>query len=258
MNLLEAAAVFAAGVAAGGINTVVGSGSLITFPTLVTLGFPPVVANVSNNIGLVPGSATGAYGYRAELKGQRGRLLRLGSASMTGALIGGLLLLGLPAEAFQVIVVALIAIALFLVVAQPRLQAWVKRRRGPGDDRRPDGGPLLWVAVLFAGMYGGYFGAAQGIILIAILGIVLSDDLQRLNAAKNVLSAVVNGSAAVLFIALWIISDTVIDWWAVLMIALGSTVGGLLGAKVGRRIPPPVLRGVIVVVGLVAIVNLLR
>ncbi|QFG23320.1 sulfite exporter TauE/SafE family protein [Actinomadura sp. WMMB 499] len=257
MNLLEAAAVFAAGVAAGGINTVVGSGSLITFPTLVTLGFPPVVANVSNNIGLVPGGMTGAYGYRAELAGQRGRLLRLGSASLIGALIGGFLLLGLPAAAFQVIVVALIVIALVLVVVQPRLQAWVKRRREHREDR-PHGGPALWLAVLLAGVYGGYFGAAQGIVLIAILGIALADDLQRVNAAKNVLSAVVNGSAAVLFILLSIVADTVIDWWAVLMIALGSTLGGLLGAKVGRRIPPPVLRGVIVVVGLVAIVNLVR
>ncbi|MEV5826588.1 sulfite exporter TauE/SafE family protein [Spirillospora sp. NPDC052242] len=258
MNLLEAAAVFAAGVAAGGINTVVGSGSLITFPTLVTLGYPPVVANVSNNIGLVPGGMTGAYGYRAELAGQRGRLLRLGSASVIGAVIGGLLLLGLPAEAFQVIVVALIAVALVLVVVQPRLQAWVKRRR-EGDGEQPrHGGPLLWVAVLLAGVYGGYFGAAQGIILIAVLGIALADDLQRVNAAKNVLSAIVNGSAAVLFISLSILSDTVIDWWVVLMIAAGSTVGGLLGAKVGRRIPPPVLRGVIVAVGLVAIVNLVR
>ncbi|MFD0900257.1 sulfite exporter TauE/SafE family protein [Actinomadura sediminis] len=258
MNLLEAAAVFAAGVAAGGINTVVGSGSLITFPTLVTLGFPPVVANVSNNIGLVPGSATGAYGYRAELKGQRGRLLRLGSASLTGSVIGGLLLLGLPAEAFRVIVVALIAVALVLVVVQPRLQAWVRRRRADDGDHRPHGGPLLWGAVLLAGVYGGYFGAAQGIILIALLGIALADDLQRVNAAKNVLSAVVNGTAAVLFITLSIVSDTVIDWWAVLMIALGSTVGGLLGAKVGRRIPPPALRAVIVAVGLVAVVNLVR
>ena len=259
MNLLEAAAVFAAGVAAGGINTVVGSGSLITFPTLVTLGFPPVVANVSNTVGLVPGSATGAYGYREELKGQRGRLLRLGSASLIGAVIGGLLLLGLPAEAFQVIVVALIAIALVLVVAQPRLQAWVKRRREGGEGGgSPHGGPLLWISVLLAGMYGGYFGAAQGIILIALLGIALADDLQRVNAAKNVLSAIVNGAAAILFIVLSIVSDTVIDWWAVLLIALGATLGGLLGAKVGRRIPPPLLRGVIVVVGLVAIVNLVR
>ncbi|WP_433475312.1 sulfite exporter TauE/SafE family protein [Spirillospora sp. CA-142024] len=254
MNLLDAAAVFAAGVAAGGINTVVGSGSLITFPTLVALGYPPVVANVSNNIGLVPGGATGAYGYRKELEGQRGRLARLATASCLGSVIGALLLLGLPAKAFNVIVVALIAIALVLVVVQPRLQKWMVRRRE--GEHRPHGGPLLWVGVLFAGMYGGYFGAAQGIILIALLGIMLDDDLQRLNAGKNVLSAVVNGTAAILFTLTWLFGDTGIDWWVVLLIAAGSTCGGMIGASVGRRIPPMVLRGVIVVVGLVAIVNL--
>ncbi|QXJ23178.1 sulfite exporter TauE/SafE family protein [Actinomadura graeca] len=256
MNLLDAVAVFAAGVAAGGINTVVGSGSLITFPTLLALGYVPVVANVSNNIGLVPGGVTGAYGYRNELKGQRERLLRLGSASVTGSIAGGLLLLGLPAGAFQVIVPALIVIALVLVIAQPRLQGWMLRRR-EGEEHHPHGGPWLWAGVLLAGVYGGYFGAAQGIVLIAMLGIALDDDLQRANAAKNVLSAVVNGTAAVLFIALWIFSGTRIDWWAVLLIAAGSTVGGLIGARVGRRIPPLVLRGVIVIVGVVAIINLL-
>ncbi|MEU5877236.1 sulfite exporter TauE/SafE family protein [Spirillospora sp. NPDC047279] len=255
MNVLDGVAIFAAGIAAGGINTIVGSGSLITFPTLVALGYPPVVANVSNNIGLVPGSITGAYGYRKELKGQRERLLRLGSASFLGAIVGGLLLLGLPEEAFKVIVPALIGVALVLVVVQPRLQAWLLARR---ENHHPNGGPWLWVGVLAAGMYGGYFGAAQGIVLIALLGIALDDDLQRVNAAKNVLSGVVNGSAALLFITMSIISDTRIDWPAVLLIAAGATVGGVLGAKVGRRIPPMVLRGVIVVVGVVAIVNLLR
>ncbi|MEO3823156.1 sulfite exporter TauE/SafE family protein [Actinomadura sp. B10D3] len=255
MNLLDAVAVFAAGVAAGGINTVVGSGSLITFPTLVALGYPPVVANVSNNIGLVPGGVTGAIGYRKELEGQRGRLLRLATASCVGAVIGGLLLLGLPEKAFNVIVIALIAIALVLVVVQPRLQKWMVRRRE--GEHRPHGGALLWIGVLFAGMYGGYFGAAQGIILIALLGIMLDDDLQRLNAGKNVLSAVVNGTAAILFTLTWLFGDTGIDWWVVLLIAAGSTCGGMIGASVGRRIPPMVLRGVIVVVGLVAIVNLL-
>ncbi len=224
MNLLDAAAIFAAGVAAGSINTVVGSGSLITFPTMLALGYPPVVAKISNNIGLVPGGVTGAYGYREELKGQRSRLVRLASASFLGAVIGGLLLLGLPAEAFNVIVIALIIIALVLVVVQPRLQRWMMRRRE--GEHHPHGGPVLWAGVLFAGMYGGYFGAAQGIILIALLGIMLDDDLQRINAGKNVLSAVVNGTAALLFTA-------------------------------GRRIPPRVLRGVIVAVGVAAIVNLL-
>ncbi|TYB49140.1 sulfite exporter TauE/SafE family protein [Actinomadura chibensis] len=255
MDALDAAVVFAAGIAAGGINTIVGSGSLITFPTMVALGYPPVVANVSNTIGLVPGSATGAYGYREELKGQRGRLLRLAGASLLGAVIGGLLLLGLPAGAFDVIVIALIVIALVLVVAQPRLQRWMLRRRE--GEHRPHGGAALWVGVLLSGVYGGYFGAAQGIILIALLGIMLDDDLQRLNAAKNVLAAIVNGTAGLLFTLMWLFSDTRVNWWAVLMIASGATVGGFLGARVGRRIPPLVLRGVIVVVGLVAIVNLL-
>ncbi len=252
--MLDAAAILAAGVAAGGINTVVGSGSLITFPTMVALGFPPIVANVSNNIGLVPGSVTGAYGYRVELKGQRERLLRLGVASFTGALIGAALLLGLPPGAFDVIVPALIVIALVLVIVQPRLQRWLLARR---EHDHPHGGPWLWAGILLAGMYGGYFGAAQGIILIALLGIALDDDLQRLNAAKNVLSAVVNGVAALLFIAMSFIGDTRIDWLAVALVAVGATLGGLVGARIGRRVPPVALRGFIVVVGVVALVSLL-
>jgi uncharacterized protein len=252
--MLEAVGVLGAGIAAGGINTVVGSGSLITFPTMVALGFPPVVANVSNNIGLVPGSVTGAYGYRVELKGQRERLVRLGSASLVGALIGAALLLGLPESAFDVIVPALIAIALVLVVVQPRLQRWLLARR---EYRHPHGGPWLWAGILMAGMYGGYFGAAQGIILIALLGIALDDDLQRVNAAKNVLSAVVNGAAALLFIAMSFIAGTEINWLAVALVAVGATLGGLIGARVGRRIPPLALRGFIVAVGLVALVSLL-
>ncbi|XVQ10834.1 sulfite exporter TauE/SafE family protein [Spirillospora sp. CA-255316] len=254
MDVLDAAAVFAAGIAAGGINTVVGSGSLITFPTMVALGFPPVVANVSNNIGLVPGSITGAYGYREELKGQKPRLLRLGSASLVGALAGAALLLGLPAGAFDVIVPALIAIALVLVIVQPRLQRWLLSRR---ENHHPHGGPWLWAGVLLAGVYGGYFGAAQGIVLIALLGIALDDELQRVNAAKNVLAAIVNGSAAVVFIAMWLFSDTRISWLAVLLVAVGATIGGLAGARVGRRIPPMALRAFIVLVGLVALYTLL-
>jgi uncharacterized membrane protein YfcA len=221
---------------------------------MVALGFPPVVANVSNNIGLVPGSVTGAYGYRVELKGQRERLVRLGSASLVGALIGAALLLGLPESAFDVIVPALIAIALVLVVVQPRLQRWLLARR---EYHHPHGGPWLWAGILLAGMYGGYFGAAQGIILIALLGIALDDDLQRVNAAKNVLSAIVNGAAALLFIAMSFIADTVINWLAVALVAVGATLGGLIGARVGRRIPPLALRGFIVAVGLVALVSLL-
>ncbi|MEW2356545.1 sulfite exporter TauE/SafE family protein [Spirillospora sp. NPDC029432] len=257
MNVLDAVAVLAAGIAAGGINAIVGSGSLITFPTLVALGFPPVVANVSNNLGLVTGNVSGAYGYRRELKGQRGRVLRLGTASFLGALAGGLLLLSLPAEAFDIIVPGLILIALVLVVVQPRLQKWMQARRNGDERHRPHGGPGLWTGVLLTGVYGGYFGAAQGIVLIALLGIALDDDLQVLNGVKNAMAAIVNGTAAVLFTIMWLLGRTEIDWWVVLLIAVGSTAGGLLGAKLGRKIPPLVLRGVIVVVGVAAIVQLL-
>ncbi|WP_424528461.1 sulfite exporter TauE/SafE family protein [Sphaerisporangium viridialbum] len=244
----EVVAVLAAGFAAGGINAVVGSGSLITFPTLLALGYPPIVANVSNNVGLVAGNVTGVLGYRAELKGQRERLLRLAVGSMLGSLAGGLLLLSLPAKAFQVIVPILIALACVLVVAQPRLNAWLSKRQ---DSPHPHGGPWLWLGVFGAGVYGGYFGAAQGVVLIGLLGIFLDEHLQRVNAAKNVLSLVVNSTAAILFALI-----APVDWWAVLLVSLGSLVGGFLGARVGRRLPALVLRGLIVCVGIVAIIKL--
>ncbi|MEV4216991.1 sulfite exporter TauE/SafE family protein [Nonomuraea sp. NPDC049725] len=248
MTVWEVVAVWAAGVAAGAINAVVGSGSLITFPTLVAVGIDPIVANVSNNVGLVPGSFTGAYGYRAELRGQRARLARLGVASAIGAAAGGVLLLYLDPDVFKVVVPVLIGLACVLVVLQPKLNGWLAARR---EHAHPHGGMALWLGVLGAGMYGGYFGAAQGVLLIGLLGAFLDEGLQRVNAAKNVLSLIVNGTAAVLFT---LIAE--VDWWAVLAVALGAMLGGFLGAKVGRRIPAPVLRGVIVVVGVVAIVKL--
>ncbi|MEU0563916.1 sulfite exporter TauE/SafE family protein [Nonomuraea sp. NPDC005983] len=249
MTVWEVVAVCAAGMAAGAINAIVGSGSLITFPTLVAVGIDPVVANVSNNIGLVPGSFAGAYGYRAELKGQRERLVRLGTASALGSVIGGVLLLYLDPSVFKVVVPVLIAVACVLVVAQPKLNGWLSARR---EHAHPHGGVELWLGVLAAGVYGGYFGAAQGVLLIGLLGSFLDEDLQRVNAAKNVLSLIVNGCAAVLFIAV-----ARVDWWAVLAVAVGSMVGGFVGARIGRRIPAPVLRGIIVCVGVVAIVKLM-
>ncbi|MGN9843754.1 sulfite exporter TauE/SafE family protein [Nonomuraea sp. H19] len=244
----ELAVICAAGAVAGAINAVVGSGSLITFPTLVAIGIDPVIANVSNTIGLVPGSFTAAYGYRTELQGQRERLLRLGLASATGALIGGILLLFLDPDVFEVVVVALIAVACVLVVVQPRLNRWLAERR---EHAHPHGGAALWAGVLAAGIYGGYFGAAQGVLLIGLLGSFLDDHLQRVNAAKNVLALVVNAVAAVLFV---MVAD--VDWPAVAAVAAGAMAGGFLGAKLGRRIPAPVLRGVIVCVGVVAIIVL--
>ncbi len=227
-----------------------GSVMLITFPTLLAVGYPPVTANVSNNIGLVPGAVTGALGYRRELAGQHARLLRLGTASMAGSLTGASLLLVLPDAAFRAIVPVLVAAACVLVIVQPRVTAAMAHRRHPPPAH---GGPYLVAAVVLAGVYGGYFGAAQGILLIALLGLFLDEDLQRLNGAKNVLTAVVNLVAGLAFIA---VAD--VAWLPVLLIALGSIAGGVLGSTIGRRLPGAVLRGVIVVVSIVAIVALLR
>ncbi|MCO6007397.1 sulfite exporter TauE/SafE family protein [Actinoallomurus purpureus] len=240
-------AVLAAGVVAGAMNAIIGSGSLITFPTLLAVGLPPITANVSNNIGLVPGGVTGVLGYRPELAGQRGRLARLVPASVAGSLIGGLLLLNLPERAFTAAVAVLIGLSCVLVLTQP-----VISRRLADRPRRAHGGPWLWLGVLAAGVYGGYFGAAQGVLLVGLFGVFLDEDLQRAVAAKNVLTLLVNATAAVLYVLV-----AKVDWWAVLLVALGSMVGGLLGARVGRRLPPPVLRGVIVCVGVAAVVKLL-
>ncbi len=247
MDPLEALAIALAGLAAGAINAVVGSGTLITFPVLVALGYQPLIANVSNNIGLVPGALTGAIGYRRELAGQRRRAVGLGIASVAGGLAGAVLLLSLPASAFDAIVPALIALALALVVAQPRLERVLAERRRPEHER----GPGLRLAVTASGVYGGYFGAGQGILLIGILGIALGDALQRVNALKNVLAGLVNLTAGLVFVV-----AAEVDWAVAGLIAAGSTAGGALGARYGRRLEPNVLRALIVAVGLVAIARL--
>ncbi|MFE6228633.1 MULTISPECIES: sulfite exporter TauE/SafE family protein [unclassified Streptomyces] len=252
MSIWEALAVFAAGIGAGAINTIVGSGTLITFPVLLATGLPPITANVSNALGLVPGSISGAIGYRRELKGQTRRVLRLGSAALAGGLVGAVLLLALPSEAFDAIVPVLIGLALLLVLFQPRIAAAVQRRRErTGTEAHPDGGPALLVGLTLASAYGGYFGAAQGVLYLSLMGLLLHDDLQRINAVKNILGALVNGVAAVFFLFV-----AEFDWTAVLLIAVGSTLGGQIGAKVGRRLKPAVLRGVIIAVGVVAILQL--
>ncbi|MET9950696.1 sulfite exporter TauE/SafE family protein [Streptomyces sp. NPDC006339] len=252
LSIWEMLAVFAAGTAAGAINTIVGSGTLITFPVLLATGLPPITANVSNALGLVPGSISGAIGYRSELKGQTPRILRLGGAALLGGLVGAILLLALPSDAFDAIVPVLIGIALILVLLQPRIAAAVQRRReAHGTEAHPHGGAALLAGLFLASIYGGYFGAAQGVLYISLMGLLLHDSLQRINAVKNILGAVVNGVAAVFFL---FVAD--FDWTAVLLIAVGSTIGGQIGAKVGKRLPPTVLRGVIIAVGIVAILQL--
>ena len=245
---VQAVAIVLAGVGAGTVNTIVGSGSLITFPTLVALGFPPVVANVSNTVGLVPGSASGSFGYRRELVGQRSRMVRLGIAAALGGLTGGLLLLALPASTFDQIVPVLILVACALVVLQPPLSRALAARRPGGGEH--------WIAITaltyLTAIYGGYFGAAQSVILIALLAIFVPDDLQRLNGLKNVLTLVVNAVAALLFVFV-----APVAWDAAVLVAVGSIVGGQVGAVVGRRLSPLVLRGAIVAVGAVVAVRML-
>jgi uncharacterized protein len=254
LNPWEIAGIFGAGVVAGTVNTVVGSGSLLTFPTLVAFGYSPLVANVSNTVGLVPGSVSGAFGYRRELVGQRARLTRLSAPALAGGLLGAGLLLVLPSTSFEKVVPFLIVIACVLVVAQPRLAAREASREAAralvhGDRERPS--LLLDGSVFLTGVYGGYFGAAQGVILMALLAIFVDDHLQRLNATKNVLTALVNGVAALLFMIF-----APIAWLPAGILAVGATIGGQIGAKVGRRLPPGLLRLVIVVVGAAVTVKL--
>ena len=220
MTGLEIAAVLLAGVAAGTINTVV---------------------------------LSGAVGYRRELAGQRQRLLRLAPASVLGAIVGAVLLLVLPASAFDAIVPVLIGVGVLLVVTGPAIQRRVAAQHEARGGIPDHGAAWVWPAVAGAGVYGGYFGAAQGVLLMAILGIGVDDDLQRHNATKNVLALLVNGVAAVVFIA---VAD--VDWVVAGLIAVGSVIGGQIGAGVGRRLPATLLRAVIVVVGVVALTVFLR
>jgi uncharacterized protein len=244
----EALAVFVAGIAAGTINTIVGSGTLISFPVLLGIGLSPVTANVSNTLGLVPGSIVGAYGYRAELAGQRPRAWRLATASAVGAIIGATLLLVLPGSAFKAIVPVLVGLALVLVVIGP----WLSKRVAEAPERPvAQVTPAMWLGTMATGIYGGYFGAAQGILLIGILGILTQETLQRLNALKNVLAGLVNLVAALVFIF-----TAHMDYTAAGLVAAGAIIGGFIGSGVGRRLSPTLLRVIIVIVGIVAIIKL--
>jgi uncharacterized membrane protein YfcA len=254
VNPLEAVAILAAGVVAGTVNAIVGSGSLITFPTLLFFGYSPLVANVSNTVGLVFGSISGAIGYRRELAGQRQRATPLLIAALLGGLTGGSLLLLLPATAFARIVPVLIIAACILVALQPRLTRAIAARRARAGTAEGEqhGSPVLVASVFLTAIYGGYFGAAQGVILMASLAILVVDDLQRLNGLKNVIAAVTNGVAAILFVLV-----APVAWEAAVLIAIGSIIGGQLGALVGRRLSPFALRSAIIVIGSVVAVKLL-
>jgi uncharacterized membrane protein YfcA len=244
----HALAILGVGLVGGAVNTIVGAASLLTFPVLLALGYPAVVANVSNSIGLgVPGSLSGAYGYRRELAGQRRRVLALLPAALVGGAGGAALLLAVPG-AFRAIVPWLILTAVGLVLVQPRLARW-RASRGVVAEHP---GPTLHGGLFATAVYGGYFGAAQGVIMLALFGATLDDDLHRLNAAKNLISALVNATAGVVFV-IW----ANVDWWVVVLLGASSAIGGQIGASVGRRIPANILRTAIVIVGTGVAIKLL-
>lgn len=262
MTLVEYAVVLAAGLVAGAINTVVGAGTLLTFPLLVAVGVPPLTANVSNSVGLIPAAATGAWGLRREVAGSWRTIGRMAALSAVGGVVGGLLLLRAPG-AFGTVVPWLLVLAAALAAAQPRITQALRRRdaaalgsdgstaplAGHAATRRV--GPALALGILATGVYGGYFGAAQGVVLLALLGAAWSADLHRANGAKVVLAGVAQVVAAVVFVA-----TGVVDWGVTATIAAGSAVGGLLGAPLARRIPAGVLRALIVTAGVAAAVAL--
>lgn len=248
MSPVDAILLLVAGIGAGALNAVVGAGTLITFPTLLALGVPPVVANVSNTVGLVPGAVTGAYGFRANLVGRWPLLRKLLVATTIGGVTGAVLLLALPAAAFEVIVPVLLVLAGILAAIQPRVAAAVARRRETRPPRaagRVDRSLLLGVAA--TGVYGGYFGAAQGAVLLALLGVSLGGTMRDLNGIKNVLAGTANLVSAALFV---VIAD--VDWTIVIVVAIGAGVGGGLGSRYGRRLPAGALRALVVAVAFTA------
>ena len=241
MTFLQALAVLAAGATAGFVNTIVGSGSLVTFPVLLAVGYPSVTANVSNTIGLVFGGISGIYGYRRELHGQARRAATLGTGTALGAIVGGTLLLALPSSVFDAVVPALILLAVALMAFRPKPTQATHNHTVAAT-----------TAAFLTGIYGGYFGAAQGVILLAVLRLCFTEDLQKLNGLKNVLAGIANAVAAVLFVFF----APHIAWGAAALIAAGSVGGAQIGAHFGRRLPDEVLRRVVVVVGTIVAVIL--
>ncbi|MEO9247540.1 sulfite exporter TauE/SafE family protein [Citricoccus nitrophenolicus] len=256
MDPLTALAVLAAGLGGGIVITAIGAGSLVTFPILLAVGLPPVVANVSNTIGLVPGNISGTWGYRHELVGKRRLVIGVAATTAIGAVGGAVLLLAVPSEAFSRLAPWLILLAATLVGVQPLISGGLRRRalrRGeaPRDAHPGLPAPLAWVSAVI-GVYGGYFGAGQGVMLVAFLALGLRERLQTVNALKNV--AVLSANVVATLIFVWIAP---VDWPAVALLAVGSVVGGWLGAIIGRRLPGPVFRVLVVLFGHVVSIQLL-
>jgi uncharacterized membrane protein YfcA len=251
---LEQLAVVAAGFAAGVLSSTVGVASLVSFPVLVAVGLPPVVANVSNTIGMTPGGASGVFGYRRELREHPGVTAVVIATCTVGSAFGAMLLLGLPAGVFEAVVPWLILFTCLLVGAQPRITALLRRRHPPGEPppERTRMSPMTTAFSTLVGVYGGYFGAGSGVMMVAVLGFGLDLELRIVNGLKTLAILCGNVLAALIFVFV-----AEVDWRAAGLLAAGSVVGGYVGARVGRRIPPTLFRVLIVVAGVTAALTLL-
>ena len=256
MDLFSVVLIIVAGLWAGGINAVVGSGTLVTFPVLVALGYSPVTATISNAMGLIAGNISSSWGFRREIYQVRHTLTKLLPASLIGGVAGASLLLHLPDTVFAYVAPVLIVLAILLVGFQPKLAEFVRARQKnvSATPSVPTVSLGLVAAVFFTGIYGGYFVAAQGVMLMGLLGVLLNVTLQQANALKNILVLGVNVIAAISYL---LFAFERIEWAVVGLIAISSFVGGTIGARIGRKLSAVALRSVIIILGLIALVVML-
>ncbi len=249
MSGLEQLAVLVAGLGAGVLTSTVGVASLLSFPVLLAVGLPPVVANASNTVGMTPAALSGSFGYRAELREHPRVTAAVMVTCAVGAVGGAVLLLALPPGVFEAVVPWLILLTCLLVGAQPWISARVRARLGPDAPDRTVMSPVTLFFAGLTGLYGGYFGAGSGVMMMAVLGLGLDIELRVVNALKTLAVLAANVVAGLIFLA---VAD--LDWSAIGLLAAGSVVGGYVGAHIGRRLPAPVLRGLVVLVGVTAAV----
>ncbi len=253
MTGAEQLAVVAAGLGAGVLTSTVGVASLLSFPVLVAVGLPPVVANASNTVGMTPAGISGSFGYRRELKEHPKVTAAVVATCMIGSVVGATLLLALPPGVFEAVVPWLILFTCVLVGAQPRISSWLRQRDGADSaQQRTTMSPITTFFAVLTGVYGGYFGAGSGVMMLAVLGLGLDIELRITNALKTLAVLAANVVAAVIFI---FAAD--LNWAAVGLLAVGSVVGGYVGAHIGRRLPPALFRSLIVLFGVTASVMML-
>jgi uncharacterized membrane protein YfcA len=246
MSIFNEVLVFLAAIAAGFINAIAGGGTLVTFPVLLAIGIPPVIANVTNTVALVPGTIGGMWSQRKDFQSQYRRLLKLLPVAILGGIGGGLLILNTSEQAFRSIIPYLILMATLLLAAQVHIKNWVASRLG--HEHKEIHNPVIMISMVFlAAIYGGYFGAGLGVILMAVLGMVIDDSLTRLNFLKQALGFAINLSAAIYFAF-----SGKVDWGIAFVMMFGFILGGLMGGKLATRIKPELLRWIVVSAGLIA------